>query len=110
MTNYMIVKQRVADFGRFQAAFDELRPERERYGLRDVGQYRSADEADTVIVVMEVADVARAGSTGTPMCWPRAAGRPGPWGRSVPGSIRCGSPTARSGTLWAGRRGPGHST
>jgi hypothetical protein len=60
MINYMIVKQRVTDLARFQAAFDELRPIREKYGLHDVGQYRSADEADTVIVILEVKDVARA--------------------------------------------------
>lgn len=60
MKNYMIVKQRVANFGQFQAAFDELRPMREGHGLKDVGQFRSADEPDTVIVVMEVADVERA--------------------------------------------------
>jgi hypothetical protein len=60
MNNYMIVKQRVSNLAQFQAAFDELRPMRERYGLHDVGQYRSADEADTVIVILEVTDLARA--------------------------------------------------
>src|SRR5690242_15914900 len=60
MKNFMIIKQRVQDLGRFQAAFDELKPLRERHGLRDIGQSRSANEADTVIVVLEVDDVARA--------------------------------------------------
>jgi hypothetical protein len=60
MNNYMVVKQRVNNLAQFQAAFDELRPMRERYGLHDVGQYRSADEADTVIVILEVTDLARA--------------------------------------------------
>ena len=60
MDNYMIVKQRVSNLAQFQAAFDELKPMRERYGLRDIGQYRCADEPDTVIVIMEVADLARA--------------------------------------------------
>jgi hypothetical protein len=50
----------VKDFAQFQAAFDELKPTREKYGLRDIGQYRSADEADTVIVLMEVMEVAEA--------------------------------------------------
>src|SRR5438552_346801 len=45
-TNYMIVKQRVSNLAQFQAAFNELRPTRESYGLHDVGQYCSADEAD----------------------------------------------------------------
>jgi hypothetical protein len=56
----MLVKQRVANLKQFQTVFDELRPMREAHGLTDVGQFRSADEPDTVIVVMEVADVARA--------------------------------------------------
>jgi hypothetical protein len=60
MKNYMLVKQRVADLGQFQAAFDELKSVREVHGLTDVGQFRSADEPDTVIVILEVADVARA--------------------------------------------------
>jgi hypothetical protein len=60
MTNYMVIKQRVTDLAQFQAAFDELQPKREAHGLRDLGQFRSADEPDTVIVVLEVADVAKA--------------------------------------------------
>ncbi len=60
MNNYMIVKQRVKNFAQFQTAFDELKPIREQHGLLDVGQFRSADEENTVIVVMEATDVARA--------------------------------------------------
>jgi hypothetical protein len=60
MGNYMVIKQRVLDLARFQSAFDELRPMREKYGLDDLGQFRSADEPDTVIVVLRVGDVARA--------------------------------------------------
>lgn len=56
----MIVKQRVSNLAQFQAAFDELRPMREKHGLRDLGQFCSADEADTVIVIMEVANLAQA--------------------------------------------------
>jgi len=60
MTNYMIIKQRVSDLGQFQAAYDELKPMREKHGLKDLGQFRAAEESDTIIVVLEVADVARA--------------------------------------------------
>jgi hypothetical protein len=60
MKNYMIIKQRVADLARCQAAFDELRMAREAHGLHDVGQFRSADEADTVIVILKVDDPAPA--------------------------------------------------
>jgi hypothetical protein len=58
--NYMIIKQRVRDLDQFQRAFDKLKPMRERHGLKDMGQYRSADEPDTVIVLLEVADIAAA--------------------------------------------------
>src|SRR5438094_9613166 len=60
MKNYMLVKQRVADFAQFQAAFDQLLPNRQQYGLTDIGTFRAADEPNTVIVIMEVADLARA--------------------------------------------------
>ena len=60
MTNYMIIKQRVSDLAQFQAAFDELKPVREKHGLKDLGQFRAAEESDIVIVMLEVADVAKA--------------------------------------------------
>jgi hypothetical protein len=60
MTNYMMIKQRVADLAQFQAAFDELKPIREKHGLKDLGQFRAAEESDIVIVMLEVADVAKA--------------------------------------------------
>ena len=60
MKNYMMIKQRVADFAQFQAAFDELLPRRREYGLIDIGTFREASEPDTIVVLMEVTDVARA--------------------------------------------------
>ena len=60
MKNYMMVKQRVADFAQFQAAFDQLLPRRQEYGLIDIGTFREASEPNTIIVLMEVTDLARA--------------------------------------------------
>ena len=60
MKNYMVVKQRVADFAQFQSAFDQLKPMRQQYGLTDIGTFHAADEPNTVIVIMEVRDVMRA--------------------------------------------------
>jgi hypothetical protein len=60
MTNYMIVKQKVRDLNTFQKAFDGLAAHRQAAGLIDLGQFVAADEPDTLIVVMEVADIARA--------------------------------------------------
>ncbi|MBV8839980.1 MAG: hypothetical protein JO000_25880 [Alphaproteobacteria bacterium] len=60
MKNYMIVRQQIADLARFQETFDRLKPKRMEAGLTDLGQFCMADAPDTIIVVMEVADVARA--------------------------------------------------
>ena len=60
MKNYMIIRQPVADLAQFQAAFDRMKPHREAAGLTDLGQFCMADEPNTVIVVMEAADIARA--------------------------------------------------
>lgn len=56
----MIVKQPVADLARFRKAFDELQPHRKEYGLIDIGQFLSADEPNTVIVMMEYTSLERA--------------------------------------------------
>lgn len=58
--NYMIIKQPVRDYAQFQRAFDALKSAREEHGLHDLGQFVSANESGTVIVVLEVDDVARA--------------------------------------------------
>src|SRR5690348_4176976 len=60
MANYMIIKQLVTDLARFQAAFDEMKPVREKHGLKDLGEFRAAEESDIVIVMLEVANVAKA--------------------------------------------------
>jgi hypothetical protein len=58
--NYMIIKQRVSDLATFQQAFDRLKPKRSEAGLTDLGQFCSAEDPNTVIVVLEVADISRA--------------------------------------------------
>jgi len=58
MANYMIIKQLVTDLAQFQAAFDEMKPVREKHGLKDLGEFRAAEESDIVIVMLEVTDVA----------------------------------------------------
>jgi hypothetical protein len=59
MANYMIIKQLVTDLAQFQTAFDEMKPVREKHGLKDLGEFRAAEESDIVIVMLEVADVAK---------------------------------------------------
>jgi hypothetical protein len=58
--DYMIIRQEVTDLARFEQVFDGLKEERLRAGLTDLGQFCAADDTNTVIVVLEVADIARA--------------------------------------------------
>ena len=60
MKNYMIINQKVADLSGFQEAFNQLKSKRQEAGLTDLGQFCVADESNTVIVVLEVADPERA--------------------------------------------------
>ncbi|SRR6266498_1027745 len=60
MKDYMIIKQPVHDLAQFQKAFDSLKTARKSHGLHDLGQYVAADDPNTIIVVLEVDDVARA--------------------------------------------------
>ena len=60
MKNYMIVKQQVQTLRQFQAAFDNMKQHRAAAGLTDLGQFCEHGAPNTVIVVMEAADVGRA--------------------------------------------------
>jgi hypothetical protein len=60
MKNYMVIKQKVSNLATFQRAFDRLKAKRAEAGLTDLGQFCAANEPDTVIVVLEVADISRA--------------------------------------------------
>lgn len=62
MAGIMLVKQRVADIDRWDAVFraPELDAVRRRHGLVVTGTYLDADNPDTVIVVMDMADLERA--------------------------------------------------
>ncbi|MBV9970873.1 MAG: hypothetical protein JO228_12885 [Xanthobacteraceae bacterium] len=58
--DYMLVKQKVHDLGRFQKAFDEMKEHREKAGLKDLGQFCDSEDPNVVIVVMEAADIRKA--------------------------------------------------
>ena len=60
MNNYMLVKQRVENLQTFKQAFDGLEKTRREAGLIDIGQFHAADEPNTVIVIMQAEDLARA--------------------------------------------------
>lgn len=60
MTNYMIVRQKVRDLAQFQRTFDGMKKHRQAAGLTDLGQFCDSAAPDTVVVVMEAADIAKA--------------------------------------------------
>lgn len=62
MAGVMLVKQRVASVQRWNAVFrdPELDAVRRRHGLVVTGTYRDGDNPDTVIVVMDMADIEQA--------------------------------------------------
>lgn len=60
MKKYMIVKQPVIDLARFRKKFEKLQPHRKEYGLTDIGLFLSADEPNTVIIMIEYANLERA--------------------------------------------------
>jgi erythromycin esterase-like protein len=60
MKNYMIVRQKVKDIAQFQRAFDQMKDHRHAAGLTDLGQFCASDDPDTVVVVMEAADIGKA--------------------------------------------------
>jgi len=64
MANYMIIKQLVTELAQFQAAFDEMKPVREKHGLKDLGEFRAAEESDIVIVLLDEGRV-KAGAVGS---------------------------------------------
>jgi hypothetical protein len=62
MAGVMLVKQKVADVGRWNAVFSDpaLDAERRRHGLSVTGTYVDGEDPDTIIVVMTMADIAQA--------------------------------------------------
>jgi hypothetical protein len=57
----MFVKQSVPDYMRWKSVFDgAMAPMRERYGLTVTGIFQRVDDANTILLVLDVADIERA--------------------------------------------------
>jgi len=57
----MFVKQSVPDYQRWRSVFDSaMAPVRERYGLTVTGIFRRVDDPNTILLVLDVADLERA--------------------------------------------------
>ena len=57
----MFVKQSVPDYQRWRSVFDStMAPVRQQYGLTVTGIFRRVDDPDTILLVLDVADLERA--------------------------------------------------
>jgi len=57
---HMLIRHKVADFGKWKPVFDEHRPAREAAGLKDVNVWRNTDNSNEVVALFNVSDVAKA--------------------------------------------------
>ena len=60
MTNIMVVKNTLKDYGVWRTLFDSNAPMQAEYGLQSRGVYQSKEDPNTVFVLIEVEDMARA--------------------------------------------------
>lgn len=56
----VFVRHQVADFDAWKPGFDDHGSVRREYGLTDAGVYRSADDPNSVTIMLTTDDVARA--------------------------------------------------
>lgn len=57
---YMLVRHAVRDFSKWRPAYAADDAARQAAGLRELNLWRNADEADEVVLLFEVLDVAKA--------------------------------------------------
>ena len=60
ITNYLLIRHRVADFTKWKAAYDAHAPARQQAGLKEVYALRNSDKLDEVILMFEVGDIGKA--------------------------------------------------
>ena len=57
---HMMVRHKVAAFGKWKSAYENHRPAREAAGLKDLHLWRNADDPQEVILLFEASDAAKA--------------------------------------------------
>ena len=57
---HMIIRHKVADFGKWKAAYEEHRSTRQAVSIKDLHLWRNVDDPNEVIVLFEASDVAKA--------------------------------------------------
>jgi hypothetical protein len=57
---YVIIRHKVADFGKWKPVYDIHQPARQAAGLKDVHLWRNEDDPNEVIAVFESSDLSKA--------------------------------------------------
>ena len=57
---HVIIRHKVADFGKWKPVYDSHKPARQAAGLKDVHLWRSEDDPNEVIAVFESSDLSKA--------------------------------------------------
>ncbi len=57
---HLLVRHKVKDFGSWKRVFDAHRPARKEAGLRDLYLWHDTDEANTITLLFDAADLAKA--------------------------------------------------
>ena len=57
---HMIIRHKVANFGKWKPEYEDHRSTRQAAGLKDLHLWRNADDPNEVIVLFEASDVAKA--------------------------------------------------
>ena len=57
---HMIIRHKVAEFGKWKQAYEDHRSTRQAAGLKDLHLWRNTDDPNDVTVLFEASDVAKA--------------------------------------------------
>jgi hypothetical protein len=57
---HMIIRHKVADFGKWKPEYEDHRSAREAAGLKDLHLWRNADDPNEVILLFQASDLAKA--------------------------------------------------
>jgi heme-degrading monooxygenase HmoA len=57
---HMIIRHKVAEFGKWKQAYEDHRSTRQAAGIKDLYVWRNAEDPNEVIVLFEASDVAKA--------------------------------------------------
>jgi hypothetical protein len=60
--SHMIIRHKVADFGKWKIAYEDHGPVRQAADLKDMHLWRNADDPNEIIILFEASDLTKARS------------------------------------------------